>query len=328
VVLQDLPFDVELKKFIVEYYDTGMPKLFASEIVIHDRDTEKATRPRSRSTSPVVPPRRAIYQSSFDDGGSLAEAARPAAGAGRPSLRGAGHGGRHHLATAGWQRSKPAAGIHRPAGDQRREPRQSAARRQGERHRRAQGRPGPATLSKHLGSGARPAATSTLRNIGPSVTYKLRDAAGQAREFHNYMLPVELDGQRVFLAGVRDTPERAFRYLRIPADEQGSLDGWLRLRTALERPKLRDQAARRYATLGPPADKPEMASSCSDGPCGAGAVCRRRPHRGGQRPRPCAGGLQALSQLHRGQRARGRAQRASPRCCCASSTGPVRAVPT
>ncbi len=34
-----LPFSVELKKFIVEYYDTGMPKLFASEVVIHDLET-------------------------------------------------------------------------------------------------------------------------------------------------------------------------------------------------------------------------------------------------------------------------------------------------
>jgi len=39
VVLQDLPFDVELRKFIVEYYDTGMPKLFASEVIIHDNIT-------------------------------------------------------------------------------------------------------------------------------------------------------------------------------------------------------------------------------------------------------------------------------------------------
>ena len=44
-----------------------------------------------------------------------------------------------------------------------------------------------------------------LRNVGPSITYKLRDAAGQAVEYHNYMLPVELDGQRVFLLGLRET---------------------------------------------------------------------------------------------------------------------------
>ena len=39
VLLQELPFAVELKKFIVEYYSTGMPKLVASEIVIHDKAT-------------------------------------------------------------------------------------------------------------------------------------------------------------------------------------------------------------------------------------------------------------------------------------------------
>ena len=39
VLLQELPFSVELKKFVVEYYSTGMPKLFASDIVIHDKAT-------------------------------------------------------------------------------------------------------------------------------------------------------------------------------------------------------------------------------------------------------------------------------------------------
>ena len=41
IVLQDLPFQIELKKFVVEYYDTGMPKLFASDIVVHDADGTK-----------------------------------------------------------------------------------------------------------------------------------------------------------------------------------------------------------------------------------------------------------------------------------------------
>ena len=40
ILLQDLPFSVELKKFIVEYYSTGMPRLFASEVVLHDKETE------------------------------------------------------------------------------------------------------------------------------------------------------------------------------------------------------------------------------------------------------------------------------------------------
>ncbi|MGZ7196689.1 hypothetical protein ACXWOC_10925, partial [Streptococcus pyogenes] len=55
------------------------------------------------------------------------------------------------------------------------------------------------TLSKHLGSGAKGASAKVLHNVGPSFSYKLRDAAGQAREFNNYMLPVELEGHKVYL---------------------------------------------------------------------------------------------------------------------------------
>jgi cytochrome c biogenesis protein len=114
------------------------------------------------------------------------------------------------------------------------------------------------SLDQHFGSGAKGGARKELRNIGPSVSYKLRDASGQAREFNNYMLPVEMDGQRVFLAGTRDKPEDDLRYLRIPADDADSLDGWFRLRAALLDKALRERAARRYALLATPADKPEM----------------------------------------------------------------------
>jgi cytochrome c biogenesis protein len=79
VVLQDLPFDVELKKFIVEYYSTGMPKLFASEIVIHDHEPAASTAATVKVNDPAFHRGMAIYQSSFDDGGS-AQAARPADG--------------------------------------------------------------------------------------------------------------------------------------------------------------------------------------------------------------------------------------------------------
>src|SRR5690606_16367891 len=49
------------------------------------------------------------------------------------------------------------------------------------------------------------------------------------------------------LLGLRDTPQENFRYLRIPADEQDGLDGFSRLRGALDDPQLRAEAVRRYA---------------------------------------------------------------------------------
>jgi hypothetical protein len=67
-------------------------------------------------------------------------------------------------------------------------------RRQGRRAWR-----GAQVLAGHAGAApgaaANPNKEKDLRNVGPSVQYKLRDANGQAREFNNYMLPVQWMGR-------------------------------------------------------------------------------------------------------------------------------------
>ena len=107
-------------------------------------------------------------------------------------------------------------------------------------------------MARHLGSGAKPPGEKTLRKIGPSLKYKLRDAAGQAREYHHYMTATELDGQRVYLFGVREEADAEFRYLRLPADENDGLQGWLRLRRALQQPELRDAGRSALCRSRPP----------------------------------------------------------------------------
>ncbi|NCT85402.1 MAG: cytochrome c biogenesis protein ResB [Comamonadaceae bacterium] len=247
VVLQDLPFDIELKKFSVDYYPTGMPKSFASDIVIHDGATlREAT---VKVNEPVIHDGLAIYQSSFEDGGSrLKLLAQPLTQGGAP------------LSLEGRVGSKLALGeqtleldglrvinVENLAGEGNASGADVRKVDLGER------------LSQHLGSGAKSNSSKSLHNVGPSFSYKLRDASGQAREYNNYMLPVELDGQRVFLAGVRDTPAENFRYLRMPADENGELAGWLRLRQALADAGLRDAAAQRYAAAATPPGQPQLA---------------------------------------------------------------------
>lgn len=323
VVLQDLPFDIELKKFIVDYYDTGMPKLFASEIVIHDRDTGQATEATVKVNEPAFHRGVAIYQSSFDDGGSaLKLRAIPMARGGQPFEVSGTVGSSTqlgsrtaHAASAADALTLEFTGLRvinvenlggaSAAASDATPPDEAASSNAASRSPAP--RNGPvdvrrvdlaSTLRDQFGSGARHVFDKTLRNVGPSVSYKLRDASGQAREYNNYMLPIELDGELVFLAGVREQTDDNFRYLRIPADDQGSLQGWARLRAALFDPKLRAQAAERYVRLATPPNRPEMASqlqataqrvlalfSGSEPVPGAAAA-------DGQAPR---GGLQAIS---------------------------------
>jgi cytochrome c biogenesis protein len=87
-----------------------------------------------------------------------------------------------------------------------------------------------------------------LRNVGPSISYKLRDAAGQAREYHNYMLPVDTgDGTPVFLLGVRERrPNPSATCACQPTTRAAWRASCACARRWQTRP-LRDKAVRRYA---------------------------------------------------------------------------------
>jgi cytochrome c biogenesis protein len=115
------------------------------------------------------------------------------------------------------------------------------------------------TLSENSGSAARNANNKDLKNVGPSVQYKLRDKTGQAREFMNYMQPVTLEGAEVYLAGVRTNPGDPFSFLRIPSDDRHGVREWMRLRAALADPDQRAEAARRYARRAMPLAKTDEA---------------------------------------------------------------------
>jgi len=293
VVLQDLPFDIELKKFIVDYYDTGMPKLFASQIVIHDHDTGEKTATTVKVNEPAFHRGVAIYQSSFDDGGSkLKLHALPMTAGGAPfdidgvvggstELRTESGAGKLTLEFTGLRVinvENLGAADANSATDVRKVDLASS-------------------LDKHLGSGAKGDKAKTLHNIGPSISYKLRDASGQAREYNNYMLPVELDGQRVMLAGVRETPAEPFRYLRIPVDEAGGLNSWYRLQVALKDADLRDKAVRRYVSQSTPTDKPQMAEQLRLTAQRALALFAGAEHATAAKADAAPGGLQALAQF-------------------------------
>ncbi len=255
VLLQDLPFSIELKKFIVEYYDTGMPRLFASDIVIHDHDTGEKKPARVEVNHPASHRGINIYQSSFDDGGSRLDLqAVPINGPTRPFEISGTIGGSSALSNGDHKLTLEYTGLRvinvenmaNTADSSGTDVRAVDLRR---------------SLESQLGAGHKVGAEKTLRNVGPSFSYKLRDAAGQAVEYNNYMLPMDIDGARMYLFGVRETPSEPFRYLRVPADGNDSLDEFVRLRSALADPALREQAIRRYAVGAVEGGRPELAEA-------------------------------------------------------------------
>ena len=286
VLLQELPFAVELKKFIVEYYSTGMPKLFASEIVIHDKETGAKQDARVEVNHPASYKGVQIYQSSFDDGGSTVKLhAVPMQGGAKGFDIDGTIGGSSEI-TNGTEKYTLEYTALRVINVENLSPGTSGSavdvRKVDLGH----------ALSQRLGAADKTVTKRELRNVGPSITYKLRDASGQAREFHNYQLPVDTgDGNRVFLLGVRDNPADNFRYLRLPADDDLSMDGFMRLRAALDDPAARDAAVRRYVAKAVGEGRADLAQQLNESASRALGLFAGLEKVGGKDVR----GLQAIS---------------------------------
>ena len=253
VMLQDLPFSVELKKFIVEYYETGMPRLFASDIVIRDNETGEERATRVEVNHPASYKGINIYQSSFDDGGSkVTLKAVPINGAVKPFEVSGVIGTSTPLSNGDDKLTLEYTSLRVINVEN------FAGQGSGTDVRSVDLR---TSIESRLGSGHKTVTEKALRNVGPSIGYKLRDSAGQATEYHNYMLPMELDGARMYLLGMREANSDPFRYLRIPADDQDSLDGFTRLQTALANPAMREAAIKRYAAGAVEANRPDLAEA-------------------------------------------------------------------
>ena len=291
ILLQELPFSIELKKFIVEYYSTGMPKLFASDIVIHDRETGEKIPARVEVNHPASHRGIEIYQSSFDDGGSRVKLkAVPMNAASKPfEVEGTIGGSTQLVRGEGAEKlTLEFTGLrvinveNFGGGDGAATDVRKVDLRQ--------------SLDSRLGAANKTVTKKELRNVGPSISYKLRDTAGQAREFNNYMLPVDMgEGVPVFLMGMRETPADSFRYLRMPVDDQGGIDGFVRLRLALMDPAMRQEAVRRYAAKATDAARPELASQLAASASRALALFAGESQPG--KEGAAKGGLQGISEF-------------------------------
>lgn len=224
-LIQELPFAIELKDFRISHYNTGQPKSYESDLVIHDPALEKPIEQTISVNHPLSYRGYTIYQADFGDGGSK-------------------------LSLKVLPLTKDAPFIINSAVFQ---------------ATQLQTSKGLLTLEfdnfrlyNIENMKAADVKQDNFTNVGPSVNFKVRDEQGQAIEYHNYMNPVVVEGRLYFISGVRASLNEPMRYLHIPYDPKGSLDRFVKFRQALmdtERLQYHAENFVRQNLASEPADK-------------------------------------------------------------------------
>jgi len=192
-LIQELPFSVGLKDFNIEHYSSGQPKSFESDLVLKSKITGKTKEQKISVNKPFTFEGVTIYQSDFQDGGTKLNI----------------------LIT--------------------------------DLHSNDKSQPMKAEVFKtnnliytdqsfnfefedfrlfnilDIDSSQK----KNSKNVGPNFTYKIRNESGQANEYQTYQLPMKLDGRYFFVSGMRATPQEDFKFLKMPADAERGLDGFL-----------------------------------------------------------------------------------------------------
>ncbi len=240
VLVQPLPFVLKLKKFMVDYYSTGMPSSFKSEVEVTDPESGKSFSKTIEVNEPLRYKGVTVYQSSFDDGGSAVQlTGYPLSGPRSQAFDVKGKIGEGAEITQGSDGAKQPLSVEF-----------TGLRVINVENMGTDAAPQPKAMFEHVASvtgSAAGAKNENLRNVGPSIQYKITGADGQSHEYTSYMLPMPLDGGMVFLMGVRSSEAQPYRYLRIPADANGSMKEFMLLRAGLADASLVRLAAQRFA---------------------------------------------------------------------------------
>ncbi len=207
-LVQELPFQVGLKAFRVEYYNSGQPKSFESDLLIYDPRLSTPLLQTISVNHPLSYRGFTLYQTDFQDGGSK-------------------------LQLTAWPLS-PALS----------KPQKFAQHVYEDRPLLALERPLQLELTDLRPYNINPTGVDGgFADSGPSFRFKLRQPSGAALEFENYMRPIERNGQQFLLSGVRASPNEEFFYLHIPTDEHGSSKRFMALRSALFQPEALQKAS-------------------------------------------------------------------------------------
>lgn len=206
-LVQELPFTIFVKDFRIEYYHTGMPKSYESDLILTSPDLDKPIIQTISVNHPLFYKDFAIFQSSYGDGGSLLDLKiRPLLSPFDNPLK---------IDTA----INRVESLNTPAGTFKLELND---------FRIFNMVPTSDELEAKTGS--------KYHNNGPSIIFKVRNEKGKAWEYDSYMMPNKQDGRWFFMSGVRTISSEPFKYLFIPADAERKKDRFFNFLTLLNNP--------------------------------------------------------------------------------------------
>ncbi len=221
-LVQKLPFTVVNKDFQIEYYDTGMPKSFKSDLILHAPDLDEPIHQTIEVNKPLYYKNYAIYQSSFGDGGTkLKLKVHPLLSPIENPLS---------LQT-NINKTEP---LKTPVGVFK------AEFNDFKMHNIV-----PATEEEKALTGKK------MHNNGPTIIFKVRNDQGKAWEYENYMLPSKQEGRWFFMTGVRTSNAAPFRYLFIPADMERKKTRFFKYLAMINNPLKTKEIIQKHFPKGP-----------------------------------------------------------------------------
>ena len=192
-MIQDLPFTVSLKDFNIEHYSSGQPKSFESDLMIKSKNNGEVIQEKISVNKPLYYDGVTIYQSDFQDGGSKLNLALYDLYGDSKSIPMKAEIFKHNELIVDNQKMNFEFEDFRLFN----------------------------ILDVQEDGEMKP------KNVGPNYRYKIRNDSGQAREYETYQYPLLLDERYFFMSGMRNTPQEEFKFLRIPADADRTLDGFM-----------------------------------------------------------------------------------------------------
>ncbi len=202
-LIQELPFSIALKDFRIKHYSTGQPKSFESDLLVEDKKTGKVITETISVNKPLTVNGITIYQSDFQDGGSK-------------------------LGLRVWDLHSNQSFVPMAS-----EIFKTNKLVYDDQNFNVEFNDFRQFNILEIEDGKK----KKLKNVGPNFIYKIRNESGQAVEYQTYQFPMIVGGTSFFMSGMRSTPQDEFRYIKIPADANRELTGFLKFRSLITSPK-------------------------------------------------------------------------------------------